>query len=155
MDFSTPVKGISRIANIATTSGGTLDVDFSTVPEQIKPGEEIKMNINFINPQTQKTQIHIDYFVTVLEGENEVFGPTDRIHTSEGKVSIPIQFQREGEYKVKIDINGILFNAIPSETVSFTIFVGDVNPKPNTTETTDVLLQRPHLVQNYPTRFKC
>ena len=107
---------------VATTDGGALDVDFS-YPD-VKPGEEIKMDIDFINPTTQKTQIHIDYYVTVLEEDVEVFGPTPRIHTSEGRVSIPIQFQRDGEYTVKIDVDGILFNAIPLETVSFPLIVG-------------------------------
>ncbi len=110
---------------VAPTDGGSLDVDFS-YPDKVMAGEEIKMDIDFINPTTQKTQIHIDYFVTVLEEGSEIFGPTNRIHTSEGKISVPIQFQRDGQYEVKIDIDGILFNAIPTETVSFPLIVGDV-----------------------------
>ena len=124
-------------SSIVPTDGGALNVNFSTVPEQVRSGQEVQMNIVFINPTTQKTQIHIDYFVTVLEGDNQVFGPTNRIHTSEGKASIPIQFQRDGEYKVKIDVDGILFNVIPLETVSFNVIVGDIvqqiDPNANTT----------------------
>lgn len=119
-----PLIALPAFGEIRTTDKGTLDIDFSTSTEKIIPGEEIRMNIDFINPQTKKTQIHIDYFVTVLEDGTEIFGPTNKIHTSEGKASIPIKFQREGTYEVKIDVEGILFNAIPLETVSFPIQIG-------------------------------
>lgn len=124
-------------AEVAPTDGGTLDVDLTTAPERFGAGEEIKMNIDFINPATQDTQVHIDYFVTVLEGEEAVFGPTNRIHTSEGKVSIPIQFSREGEYRVKVDVDGILFNPIATETAFFDIVVGDAAGAPGPSQPPD------------------
>ena len=117
-------------ASVASTDGGTLDVDFTTDPPHIRPGEEAKLKINFLNPVTQNTQIHIDYFVTVLEDGTEMFGPTNRLHTSEGKISVPVQFQRAGEYEVKIDVDGILFNPIPTETVSFSLTAGGNPPDP-------------------------
>ena len=117
-------------ASVASTDGGTLDVDFTTDPPHIRPGEEAKLKINFLNPVTQNTQVHIDYFVTVLEDGNEMFGPTNRLHTSEGKISVPVQFQRAGEYEVKIDVDGILFNPIPTETVSFSLAAGGKPPDP-------------------------
>lgn len=121
--FVLPVFG-----SIQTTDGGSLDVEFTTMPEKIIAGEDIKMNVVFINPQTQKTQIHIDYHVTVLEDGVEIFGPTNRIHTSEGKAKIPIQFKRDGQYQVKIDTVGILFNEIPRETVLIPLTVGGMPP---------------------------
>lgn len=120
-----PLMAMPAYGMIAPTDGGTLDVDLTTEPERINPGEEARLNIDFINPVTQQTQIHIDYFVTVLEDGREVFGPTNRIHTSEGTVSIPIQFQRDGQYEVKVDVDGILFNPIPMETAYFVLPVGD------------------------------
>ncbi len=128
----TPAYGI-----VAPTDGGTLEVDFTTEPQKIQPGEEAKLNIDFVNPVTQQTQIHIDYFVTVTEDGREIFGPTNRIHTSEGTVSIPILFQRDGQYEVKIDVDGILFNPIPMETVSFSVFVGDTEQDPGPSATDD------------------
>ena len=67
-------------SQILPTEQGTLDVEISY--DDIMPGEETKITIDFINPQTQKTQIHIDYRVTVSKGEQNVFGPTSLIHTT-------------------------------------------------------------------------
>jgi len=124
-----PLMALPAFAETAPTSDGTLDVEFTTTPDSFEAGEEIRMNIDFQNPATRQTQIHIDYFVTVLQDGSEVFGPTKRIHTSEGTVSIPIQFQRDGEYEVKVDVDGILFNPIPMETVSFSLAVGQEMPQ--------------------------
>ena len=117
------------LALIAPTDGGVLDVEFTHSPQVINPGDEARLHIDFKNPQTQDTQIHIDYYVTVLEDQKEVFGPTGRIHTSEGKASIPIQFQRDGQYTLRIDVDGILFNSIPMETVYFPVYVGRTVPE--------------------------
>jgi len=107
------------------TEEGTLDVKITHEP--IESNELSKIKIDFINPFTQKIQIHIDYAVTVLKDGETVFGPTPLIHTSEGSVKIPIQFNLgEGVYSLGIEIKGILFNPIPKETVSFDIAVGNV-----------------------------
>ena len=107
------------------TEEGTLDVKITHDP--IEPNELSKIKIDFINPYTQKIQIHIDYAVTVSKDGETVFGPTPLIHTSEGSVKIPIQFNLgEGVYSLGVEIQGILFNPIPKETVSFDIVVGDV-----------------------------
>ena len=107
------------------TEENTLDVKITH--DTIEPDELSKIKIDFINPYTQKIQIHIDYAVTVSKDGETVFGPTPLIHTSEGSVKIPIQFNLgEGVYSLGIEIKGILFNPIPKETVSFDIVVGDV-----------------------------
>jgi len=125
-----PLMTLPAFAETASTSEGALDVDFTTTPENFASGEEIRMNVDCRNPVTQKTQMHIDYFVTVLEDGAEVFGPTNRLHTTEGTISIPIQFQRDGEYEVKIDVDGILWIPIPLETVSFSLAVGQEPDSP-------------------------
>jgi len=107
------------------TENNTLDVKITH--DEIKPNELSKIKIDYINPHTQKIQIHIDYAVTVSKDGEIVFGPTSLIHTSEGSVKIPIEFNLgEGVYTLGIEIQGILFNPIPKETVSFDIAVGDV-----------------------------
>lgn len=107
------------------TEDNTLDVKITH--DTIEPNTQSKIKIDFINPQTQKIQVHIDYAVTVSKDGEIVFGPTQLIHTSEGSVKIPIQFNLgEGMYSLGIEIQGILFNPIPKETVSFDIKVGDV-----------------------------
>lgn len=120
-----PTAAVFGEIETRTTDGGSLDINLVTFPQNIEPGDEVKLDITFINPQTQKTQMHIDYFVTVFHEGTNVFGPTNRIHTSEGKVSIPVKLDNAGEYAVKIDADGILFNVIPLETASFSLMVGD------------------------------
>jgi len=113
------------------TEKGTLDVKLTYDP--IEPNIETKINIDFINPFTQKIQIHIDYMVTVSKDGETVFGPTQLIHTSEGSVKIPIDFSLgEGVYSMDVDVEGILFNPIPPETVSFDIVVGEAHAQPIT-----------------------
>ncbi len=119
-----PLMTVPAFAETLPTDIGSLDVEFTTTPEDFAAGEEIRMNLNFINPVTQTTQIHIDYYVTVLEDGKEIFGPTNRLHTATGEISIPIQFQRDGQYEVRAEVDGILWNNMPTETVSFSVAVG-------------------------------
>jgi hypothetical protein len=114
------------------TDKGTLDVKLTY--ESIEPNTQTKINIDFINPFTQKIQIHIDYTIAVSKDGETVFGPTQLIHTSEGSVKIPIEFNLgEGVYSMDVEVEGILFNPIPPETVSFDIIVGAAHAQPITT----------------------
>ena len=112
------------------TEKGTLDVKLSY--DDITPGQETKLNIDFINPHTKKIQEHIDYIITVSKDGEAVFGPIPLTHTSLGSVKIPVEFINEGVYTVEFEIEGILFQPIPSEKVSFDIPVGKdvVTPTP-------------------------
>ncbi len=119
-------------SQILPTEKGTLDVKLTYEP--IEPNIQTKISIDFINPFTQKIQIHIDYTVAVSKDGETVFGPTQLIHTSEGSVKIPIDFNLgEGVYSMDVEVEGILFNPIPPETVSFDIMVGEADAQPNTT----------------------
>lgn len=111
------------------TEKGTLDVKLSY--DEIIPGQQTKLNIDFINPQTKKVQEHIDYRITVSKDGKDVFGPIPLTHTSVGSVKIPVEFVDDGVYSVEFGIEGILFQPIPLEKVSFDIVVGeDVQPTP-------------------------
>ncbi len=106
------------------TEKGTLDVKLTH--DAIEPNIQIKITIDFINPQTQKIQEHVDYTITVLKDDETVFGPIPLTHTSVGSVKIPIEFNLgEGVYTMDFIIKGILFQPIPDETVSFDIAVGE------------------------------
>ena len=107
------------------TSDGTLDVRLSY--DNISPGDETRLLVEFINPQTEKIQEHIDYRVLVTkEGGDNVFGPIPLTHTSEGVVKgLTVEFPEKGSYSVDFDVEGILFQPIPKETVSFDIAVGE------------------------------
>ncbi len=106
------------------TEKGTLDVKLSY--DKIEPNIQTKINIDFINPQTKKIQEHIDYTVLVSKDGETVFGPIPLTHTSIGSVKIPIEFNLgEGVYTMIFEIEGILFQPIPKEMVSFDVAVGD------------------------------
>jgi len=106
------------------TEKGTLDVKLSY--DEIEPNVQTKMNIDFINPQTKKIQEHVDYTVLVSKDGETVFGPIPLTHTSVGSVKIPIEFNLgEGVYTMIFEIEGILFQPIPKEMVSFDVAVGD------------------------------
>ena len=113
------------------TDKSTLDVKLTY--DEIEPGVQTKINIDFINPQTQKVQEHIDYTVAVSKDGERVFGPIPLTHTSLGSVKIPIEFNLgEGIYTMDFEVEGILFQPIPRETVSFDIQVGEANAQPIT-----------------------
>jgi hypothetical protein len=129
-----PLLTIPAFAESQTlpTEEGTLNVKLTHDP--IEPNVITKINIDFINPFTQKIQIHIDYSITVSKDGEIIFGPTQLIHTSVGSVTIPIEFKLgEGIYSIDVKVEGILFNPIPPETVSFDIMVGEADAQPNTT----------------------
>ena len=118
------------------TDKGTLDVKLTY--DKIEPNVQTKINIDFINPQTQKIQEHIDYTIAIAKDGETVFGPIPLTHTSLGSVKIPIEFNLgEGIYSMDFEVEGILFQPIPTETVSFDIVVGEVHaePTPSTDET--------------------
>ena len=98
------------------TEKGTLDVNISY--DDIQPDIQTKINIDFLKSSLlQKTQEHIDYTVTVTKDGQQVFGPIPLTHTSIGTVKIPIEFnQGEGVYKMEFEIEGILFQPLPTES---------------------------------------
>lgn len=112
------------------TDKGTLDVKLSY--DEIIPGELTKLKTDFINPQTQKIQEHIDWRFLVIKDGETIWGPTQLSHTSEGSLdNLKYEFQEEGKYNVEFEIEGILFQPIPLERVSFDITVGEANAQPD------------------------
>jgi hypothetical protein len=114
---------------IKLTSGGTINVGFSTDPANPNPRDQTQLKISFINKQTNAIQQHIDYRVTVTKGQNQVFG-IPITHTAEGAVSIPYQFQDAGDYQVTVNVEGILFQPIPPETAEFSVTIASAQPTP-------------------------
>ena len=111
------------------TEKGTLDIKLSY--DKIIPGEQTRLLIEFINPQTKEIQKHVDYKVTVSKDEKFVFGPIPLTHTSEGIVEgLKVVFPEEGMYSVEFGIEGILFQPIPLEKVSFDVAVGESYAQP-------------------------
>ena len=117
-----------------STDKGTLDVKLSY--EDIKTGELTRLPIEFINPMTQKTQVHVDYKIAITESGKTVFQTPNLIHTSEGVINgFKFEFPQDGTYNMVIDVEGILFTPITPEAVSFDIVVGKSLDQPtNQTE---------------------
>jgi hypothetical protein len=122
-----PVFGQTQSQQIKLTSGGTINVGFSTDPANPNPGDQTQLKISFINKQNAIQQ-HIDYRVTVTKGQNQVFGIPITHVGEEGAVSIPYQFQDAGDYQITVSVEGILFQPIPPETVTFSITIGGSQP---------------------------
>ena len=66
-----------RISNYANWKG-TLDVKLTH--DMIQPNIQTKINIDFINPQTQKIQEHVDYTISVLKDGEMVFEIANNPH---------------------------------------------------------------------------
>jgi len=114
---------------VMSTDQGTLDVKLTY--DSIEPNVQTKLEIDFLNPQTQKVQEHIDYTIAISKDGETVFGPIPLTHTSLGSVKIPIEFNLgEGIYSIDFEVEGILFQPIPTETVSFDILVGEAHGQP-------------------------
>ena len=105
------------------TEQGTIDVNIA-YDDVIVPGEETKIKVDFLNPVTGRTQEHIDYTITITRDGEQVFGPTNLIHTSPGTITLPVQFQSAGAHTLGFTVEGILFQPIPAEAVSFEVSCG-------------------------------
>ncbi len=115
-------------SQILQTEKGTLDVKLAY--DDIISGEQTNLHIDFINPQTKKIQEHIDYSITVSKDGTNIFGPIPLTHTSLGSVKIPVEFIDNGVYSIELGIEGILFQPIPLEKVSFDVSVGEAYAQP-------------------------
>ena len=112
------------------TEKGTLDVTLSY--DEIILGQLTTLKTDFINPQTQKIQEHIDWKFSIAKDGEVIWGPTQISHTSTGSLeNLKYEFQEEGTYTLEFEIEGILFQPIPMEKVSFNIGVGEANAIPD------------------------
>jgi len=106
------------------TDNGTLEINLSY--NEIILGDFTTLRTDFINPQSQKIQEHIDWTLTITKDDQIVWGPTPLSHTSEGSLkNLKYEFENEGIYNLEFGIEGILFQPIPVETVSFEIIVSE------------------------------
>ena len=106
---------------VKTTSGGTINVGFATDPATPKPGDQTTLKISFINKSTHAVQLHVDYKITIMEGDNQIGGTGGILHTAEGSIGYPFQFPDAAKYTITIEVDGILFQPIPPETATFTV----------------------------------
>jgi len=119
------------------TESGTLLVSLDTDPPVPTTDGMTKLKIDFLNPKTKNIQEHVDYVATVTKDGTPVFGPIPLTHTSTGSTTLPVEFKENGEYKITLGIEGIVFRPIPTETVTFTETIGPVSAQSVPTGNTD------------------
>lgn len=135
---------------VVASSAGTIKVGINTEPASPKEGEQSKLKINFLNPQTGSIQEHIDYTITVTSAGSAIFGPIPLTHTSLGTATIPVEF-KNGENQVVIEIQGILFRPIPTEKASFSITLGEKQSAPVVVEPKTTLTDKKQAEKAKPT----
>lgn len=120
------VYSISEIDStvISETNGKSLDIKISPSVSPIKSQDEIKFKINFLQPNSDKVQVHVDYDFLVLHDGIEIFSASKQtgqplLHTAEGTVTIPYSFLSSDLYIVKILVLGINFVPISPESADF------------------------------------
>ncbi|MGI0040948.1 MAG: CFI-box-CTERM domain-containing protein [Nitrosopumilaceae archaeon] len=116
---------------IQPTDRGTINVGLSTIPATPNIDEQTKFKINFINKNTNTIQEHIDYSINVTKGTTQVFEIL-LTHTAIGSVTIPYEFTEGGAYQVTVDVQGILFQPIPTESAVFAVSVGSASDNTST-----------------------
>jgi len=124
------LPNINAYSQTNPTEKNTLNVKLDTDPTTPLPKEITKLKIEFINPQTDQIQQHIDYTISVENNGNVIFGPIPLTHTSQGSVTIPVTLEN-GKNTVKINVEGILFQPVSPETATFDVLIGDSVAQPD------------------------
>ena len=133
--FLIPLILIPAYAEVQEGSTDKNALDVRITYDSIEPDTQTRIEVDFVNPTTKKVQEHIDYTASISKDGSVVFGPTTLSHTSLGSIKLPFDSSHgEGTYTMELGVEGILFQPIPEERVSFDIVVGDeqptVQPKP-------------------------
>lgn len=113
----------------SSTNASSLDV--LLVPLSNVSREEMHFRVGFLQPNTNELQRHVDFNLIVLKDGKEVFSASNQtgqpqipLHSIPGTMDIPLftyDFQKTGEYTIKIPVFGILFNPIMPEEAEFRI----------------------------------
>lgn len=86
--------------------------------------------MEFLNPDTNRLQQHVDYTVEVSNGETQIFGPIPLTHTTPGKVTIPAELA-DGTNIITVAVRGILFVPLPEETAQISVVLGSKDTIPS------------------------
>jgi len=110
-----------------TTNASSLEV--LLVPLSNVSREEMHFKVGFLQPNSTELQRHVDFNFIIVKDGKEVFSASNQtgqphipLHSIPGTMDIPLftyDFQKTGEYTIKIPIFGILFNPIIPEEAEF------------------------------------
>lgn len=97
-------------AMLATTSKGTLDVKLEPILDPDNP-HEYDFKVSFFNPGTETLHEHQDYDFRILRDGIEVFSAArstgqSLIHNIPGTLTVPYQFQENGDYTIQVYLAG-------------------------------------------------
>ncbi|MPZ07870.1 MAG: hypothetical protein GEU26_15890 [Nitrososphaeraceae archaeon] len=130
-------NGISILAY--TTSNSTVlrnstnasSLEVLLVPLSNVSREEMHFRVGFLQPETNELQRHVDFNFIIMKDGKEVFSASNQtgqpqipLHSIRGTMDIPLftyDFEKTGEYTIKIPVFGILFNPIIPEEAKFRI----------------------------------
>lgn len=111
------------------TNASSLEV--LLVPLSNVSREEMHFRVGFLQPNTNQLQRHVDFNFIIIKDGKEVFRASNQtgqsqipLHSILGTMDIPLftyDFQKTGEYTIKIPVFGILFNPIMPEEAEFRI----------------------------------
>src|SRR6266702_7960240 len=120
----------SDAAMYKVTSGGSLNIILQPTPFPVIKGSQTNLKVSFDQKGSSAVQAQVDYDLTIMKDENQVFQlssqaghPNQPLHTTEGIVTIPYNFQQEGTYVINITVYGFLFHPIKPETAQFAMVV--------------------------------
>lgn len=110
------------------TTGGSLDVVIEPSPTPANIDNQTDFKITFLTANTETPQLHVDYDFVITQGDQEVFRASKQLnqpllHTEPGIVTIPYKFENGGDYTLKVQVFGILFQPISPESAEFPITV--------------------------------
>jgi len=129
--------------------GGTLAVKL--YHDEIVPGQLTTLKTDFINPHTSQIQKHIDWTLTISKDGQALFGPTPVSHSTEGSLqNLKYTFEEEGIYNLEFGIEGILFQPIPLERVSYNVVVGDFDLPESVSTSQEVIENIPIIPKTVP-----
>lgn len=126
--YYTPLPVLAEEQLRGSTNGKAVDVLVEPVPAQPDNSEPTKFMITFLEPGTDTVKQHIDYDVSILKGDKELYRASGQdgqppLHTAEGKVTVSFKFADQGDYSIRITVSGIRFIPINPESVTFPIKV--------------------------------
>lgn len=113
----------------SSTNAGSLEVLLAPLSNVSR--EEMHFKVGFLQPNSNELQRHVDFnFIIMMDGKevfrasNQTGQPNIPLHSIPGTMDIPLftyDFQKSGEYTIKIPVFGILFNPIIPEVAEFRI----------------------------------
>lgn len=109
----------------ASTKSFYVELLLSSIPE---PNKEVNMHITFFQKANNTQLRHVDYVITIRDGNGNIIDrippePAPILHTDTGSITVPYTFKTGGNHTISVDIKGILFVAVPTETAEFNVTV--------------------------------